>query len=176
MAVVLGMAWAGGCEGGKSDSGSAAGGMSGAEKEAGDAVMTEVGKHWVKAGDGWVAAFNSGNQFAPNFVRQMRKIEVVAAEPRNLEESDKLNGVQWAGHVILGKTPAREAGETGPVMSDWGGSVMRGKGRWSQWVDVTPENVAAQKVNGRWQVGDQTMLLQGTQPTPADYQMAGVRP
>ena len=130
-AVVL-VAASGGCGGGKSDSASAeGGGMSGVEKEAGDAVMAEVGKHWVKAGDGWVAAFNSGNQFAPNFVRQLKTIEVVAADPRNLEESDKLNGVQWAGRVIFVKTPAREAGEQGPVMSDFGGGVTRGKGRWS---------------------------------------------
>ena len=41
---------------------------------------------------------------------------------------------------------------------------MRGNGRWSQWVDLRPEQIQALKVNGKWQFQQQTMLLLGTSP------------
>jgi hypothetical protein len=149
---------------------------SGAGREAGDAVMVEVRKHWSKGADGWITAYNSGNSFAPNYLRQLRDITVAGVETSELSEADKMNGVQWAGEVTFRKIPVREAGDPGPVSSDFGGGVMRTKGRWSQWVDVTPERIQALKVNGKWQFQRETMLLQGKQPSNADYQSAGVRP
>lgn len=149
---------------------------SGVAKEAGDAVMVEIGKHWSKAADGWTTAYNSGNAFAPNYLRQLRDITVAGVESSELSEADKMNGVQWAGEVTFRKIPMREAGDPGPVSADFGGGVMRTKGRWSQWVDLTPERIQALKVNGKWQFQQETMLLQGKQPSNADYQSAGVRP
>jgi len=172
-----------GCDRGKgaSGGGNSGGGSSAeadkAEKEAIDAVMAEVNKHWVKTADGSTSAFNSGNQFAPNYLRQLRDISAMGFAPADLDESDKLNGIQWAGQVTFKKTPSREAGDSGPVMADWGGGVFRGKGHWSQWVDVTPEFIKVQKVKGQCQVPKQeTMLLSGTRPTAGDYQTAGVKP
>ena len=99
------------------------------------------------------------------------------AAPSDLSESDKLNGLQWAGQVDFKKNPSRESGEAGSIMADWGINVVRAKGHWSQWVDLSPEFIKVQKVNGKWQVPKQeTMLLNGTRPTPADYQMAGIKP
>jgi len=46
-------------------------------------------------------------------------------ESHPLDDSDKMNGVEWAGNVSFKKTPCREMGDAGPVMSDWGGGVMR---------------------------------------------------
>ena len=150
--------------------------FSGLDKEAADAVMAQISKHWVKTADGWIAAFNSGNQFAPNYVRELREITVATVAPDDLDNSDKLNGVQWTGQVSFKKVPSREAGEAGPVSADGGYSVMRGKGHWSQWVDATPPPVNAKKVNGIWQVQQDAFLIQATLPTPADYQNAGVQP
>ncbi len=161
---------------GPAESPSAPFGMSGVQKEAGQAVMVEIRKHWTKGADGWITAYNSGNAFAPNYLRQLREITVAGVEPSDLSESDKMNGVQWAGEVTFKKGPSREAGDAGPVLADWGGGVMRGKGRWSQWVDMTPEQIQALKVNGKWQFQQQTMLLQGTMPNMSDFQTAGVRP
>ena len=168
-----------GCDRGKSggsgDSASSSDStLSAADREAVTAVSAEVGRHWTKSADGFVSAYNSGNAFAPNYLRQLREIAVAGVEPRELDESDKMNGVQWAGQINFKKVPSREAGDPSPVMADFGNGAMRAKGRWSQWVDVTPEPVHAQKVKGQWQFRQQTMLLLGTQPTPVDYRSAGV--
>jgi len=183
VAIALSMAFmtCGGC--GKSDSGNSGGSsdsqsaaLSRDEKEAADAVLTEVKKHWTRAGAGYVCAYNSGNAFAPNYLRELQDIAPRGVESRELTAADKANGVQWAGSINFKKALSREAGESGIVMADWGNNVTRTKGRWSQWVDLTPESIRAQKANGKWQFEQQTMLLVGTQPTPGDFQNAKVQP
>src|ERR1051326_7918944 len=111
--------WVAGCDR-KSNSRSSAGdtsassssaAVSGLQKEAAEAVIVEASKHWVRASDGWISAYNSGNQFAPNYLRQLREITVAEIQSNELDDSDKLNNVQWSGVVNFKKTPSREVGD-----------------------------------------------------------------
>ena len=150
---------------------------SGVEREASDAAIAEVTKHWTKGADGWTTAKLTGSSFAGiRYVRQVRELTVEGVEPVDLTDSDKLNGFEWAGRVSLKQTPCREAGESGVVLEGMGPvTVMRQRGRWSQWVDYHPEALQVQKVKGQWQVQPDNALLTGKQPTADDFANAGVK-
>jgi len=163
----------------KSDDAAGTGGAktSGVEREASDAALAEVAKHWTKGSDGWTTAKFTGTSFAGiRYVRQVRELSVENVEPVDLTDSDKLNGFEWEGRVSLKQTPCREAGESGVVLEGMGSvTVMRQRGQWSQWVDYHPEALQVQKVKGQWQVQPDNALLTGKQPTPEDFANAGVR-
>ena len=93
----------------------------------------------------------------------------------DLSQSDRMNGFEWAGEVQFWRTPVREAGESGFVMEGVNLNVMRRRGAWSQWIDYTPRPIQVQKVKGKWEVHEDTTLLHGRIPTPADYAKAGVK-
>src|SRR5687768_1868966 len=150
--------------------------VSGEKKEAQDAVVAEVQKHWTKTADGWVTARDSGTSFAPiRFLRQVRDIGVQGVEAYDLTDSDRMNGLEWAGEVTFKQTPCREVGEIGVVLDGLAmPQVMRQKGQWSQWIDFQPEPVKVHKRNGRWEVPTDTWMLRGAAPTDQDFADAGV--
>ena len=175
LVIVLGTL---GC--GKSESGGppgAAAKVSGLEREAQNAALAEVMKHWSKAPDGWITARNTGSSFAPiEFLRQVRELTVERVREYDLSDSDRLNGFEWAGEVSFKQTPCREAGDQGIVLDGMAGiSVFRQRGRWSQWIEFQPEAVKVQKVKGKWQVHEDTWLLRGKLPGPQDFGKAGVK-
>ena len=99
------------------------------------AVMAEVHKHWAKSADGYTSALAEGSSFAPiRFLRQCKDISIHGVLPRTLDDSDKLNGVQFAGTAIFNETPAREAGEAGIAFGGLAGiGLTRAPGRWTGW-------------------------------------------
>ncbi len=147
------------------------------ERQAQDAVLAEIKKHWVKAPDGWITARDIGSSFAPiKFLRQFRAITVTGVREYELSESDRLNGFEWAGEVSFKKAPCREAGEPGILLDGMAGAnFMRPRGRWSQWVEFEPEAVRVQKVQGKWKVQEDTWLLRGQIPGAQDFANAGVK-
>jgi len=157
--------------------GGVAGQVSGMEREAQDAAVAEVTKHWIKGPEGWVTARNTGSSFAAiEFLRQVREITVEGVREYDLSESDRLNGFEWAGEVSFKQTPCREVGEPGIMLDGLvGGNYFRQRGRWTQWVDFQPEAVHVQKVKGQWQVHQDTWLLRGRVPEAQDFAKAGVR-
>ncbi|MDB5356100.1 MAG: hypothetical protein JWN24_2553 [Phycisphaerales bacterium] len=150
---------------------------SGLQREAQDAALAEIARHWVKGPDGWTTARTIGTSFAPdNFLRQYRDIAVEGVNPFDLSESDRLNGVEWTGEVAFKSSPAREAGDPGLAFEGLAGlSVNRQRGRWTQWVDYQADTVRLQKVKGKWQVSQDNNLLRGKLPTAADFTQAGVK-
>ena len=165
---------------GKSDSGGTSGGArqaSGMEKAAQDAALAEVKKHWIKQSDGWVTARNAGSSFAPvRFLRQCRELTVEGVRMDDLTESDRMNGLEWAGEVKFKETPCREAGDQGVVLDGMANiSVFRQRGRWSQWIDFQPEALRLQKAKGQWQIPPDTWLLRGNIPGAEDFANAGVK-
>ena len=181
LGVAVGLAMAlGTLSCGKSESGrpgGAAAQVSGLGREAQNAALAEVMKHWSKAPDGWITARNTGSSFAPiEFLRQVREITVEGVREYDLSDSDRLNGFEWAGEVSFKQTPCREAGEQGIVLDGMAGiSVFRQRGRWSQWIEFQPEAVKIQKVKGKWQVHEDTWLHRGKLPGPQDFGKAGVK-
>jgi hypothetical protein len=177
-AVILGLGLlVSGCEGRAAGASGGARKFSGVEREAADAALAEVGKHCVKGPEGWTTAAWEGTSFAPiEFVRQFKVVAVDEVESYPLSSSDKLNGFEWAGEVKFQKTPVREAGEQGYVMDGVNTSVVRQRGRWSQWIDYQPFAIKVQKVKGHWQVDPDATLLRGRIPTAAEYAKAGVKP
>ena len=157
--------------------GTAEGQVSGLEREAQEAVMSEVMKRWTKGPEGWITARNIGTSFAPvEFLRQFREIAVEGVRVYDLSDSDRLNGFEWAGEVSFKQAPCREAGEPGLLLDGLAGmNMVRQRGRWSQWVDFQPESVHVQKVKGRWQVNDDTWMLRGRVPGAQDFAKAGVK-
>jgi hypothetical protein len=165
---------------GKSDSGGtsgSAGQASGMEKAAQDAALAEVKKHWTKQSDGWITARNTGSSFAPvRFLRQCRELTVEGVRMDDLTESDRMNGLEWAGEVRFKETPCREAGDQGVVLDGMANiSVFRQRGRWSQWIDFQPEALRLQKAKGQWQIPPDTWLLRGNVPGAEDFANAGVK-
>jgi hypothetical protein len=147
------------------------------ERAAQEAVLAEVMKHWMKAPEGWITARNTGSSFAPiEFLREFREITPENVRSYGLADSDRLNGIEWAGEVSFKQAPCRETGEPGILLDGLVGvGMMRQRGRWSQWVEFQPEPVRVQKVNGKWQVHQDTWLLRGKLPGPADFAKAGVK-
>ena len=165
---------------GKSDSGgtgSGAGQSSGTERAAADAALAEVKKHWTKGAEGWITARNSGSSYAPvRFIRQFRELTVDGVRSADLSESDRMNGLEWAGEVSFKQAPCREAGDQGILLDGLANvTTFRQRGRWTQWVDFQPEPVRIQKVKGNWQINQDTWLLRGNLPGPEDFSNAGVK-
>ena len=107
---------------GKSESGGAAAKASGLEREAQNAALAEVMKHWSKAPDGWITARNTGSSFAAiEFLREVRELTVEGVREYDLSDSDRLNGFEWAGEVSFKQAPCREAGDQGIVLMAWPG-------------------------------------------------------
>lgn len=159
-------------------SGAEAGGpqVSGMQREAEDAAVAELMKHWTKGPDGWTSALAYGSAYAPEYyLRQFRDLTVESVEPSELDDSDKMNGIEWAGEVLFKKSPCREAGVNGVLLDGNVGLMYRNPGRWTQWVDFQASALKVQKVKGQWQVNTDTMLLRGRPPTPDDYAKAGVK-
>jgi hypothetical protein len=162
-------------------SGSAAGGggaaASGVEREAQNAAIAELNKHWVKGPDGWTTAKMTGTAFAAlRYIRQIRELTVEKVDAAEVTSSDRLNGFEWVGEVSFKRAPCREAGDQGIVLDGVADiTVNRPHGQWSQWIDFTPEVMRVQKVKGQWQIQQDTWLLRGTLPTPQDYANAGVK-
>jgi hypothetical protein len=147
------------------------------EREAEQVVMAEIHKHWGKGPDGLTTALWEGTSFAPvNFLRQYKEISLRGVKSRTLDESDKLNGVEFAGTAIFNESPAREAGDDGLAFQGLAYiHVNRGKGRWTQWINMTPLDLRVSKVKGQWQVATDNTLVSGRIPTPADYANAGIK-
>lgn len=161
----------------KSDGGAAASAkVPAAEREAQDAALAEIGRHWSKGPDGWTTAITSGSPYAPDhYLRQFRDLTVHSVEPHELDASDRMNGLEWAGQVYFEKVPYREAGDPGLVADGMVGlNVNRQRGRWSQWVAFQPEALRLQKAKGAWQINQDTFLLRGKPPGPQDLSNAGV--
>jgi hypothetical protein len=151
--------------------------VSGLDKEARDAAVAEVQKHWVKGGEGWVTARTSGSPYAPDhYLRQMKDLTVRHVQPNEISETDKMNGFEWAGTVAFNRSPCREAGDAGMVLEGVADvRADRPRGKWSQWIDFQPESMHVQKVKGQWQIEQDTWLLRGNIPTAQDYAAAGVK-
>jgi hypothetical protein len=159
------------------DSGGATAQISGMEREAQDAALAEVMKHWIKGPEGWITARDTGSSFAPiQFLRQLREVTVEGVREYDLSDSDRLNGFEWAGEVSFKQAPCREAGEPGVLLDGLvGASAFRQRGRWTQWVEFQPEPVQIQKIKGKWQVHQDTWLLRGKIPGAEDFAKAGVK-
>lgn len=102
--------------------------------------MVEVQKHFVKGPEGWTTAIVSGVSIAPDrYLRQYRELTVENVEAAELGESDKMNGIQWAGQVTFKQAPCREAGDPGLMLDGLVSlSARRERSVWSQWVDFQP--------------------------------------
>src|SRR5688572_17372487 len=150
--------------------------VSGLGKEAADAAIAEVNKHWAKGPDGYTTALTEGSNFAPiKFLRQVKELAVDRVEPDELGDSDKLNGVEWSGDVWLKQTPGREAGEQGIAFGGNSGILQRRPGAWTQWVDYQGNSLRVEKRSGAWRVSPDNTLVSGAVPTPADFAAAGVK-
>lgn len=151
-------------------------GVSPMEKEARDAALAEVHKHWAKGADGWTTALNGGSDFAPiEFVRQLKDLTIDHVEEYPIGDADRLNGTEWAGEIWLAKVPAREAGEPSVAFDGLVGGVMRQRGRWTQWVDYQPMPLRVQKAKGQWHTRTDNTVVAGHPASAADFAKAGVK-
>ena len=162
---------------GKSNSAGSVGGMGQAEKAAQENALAEIKKHWIKQSEGWITARTSGTSFAPvRFLRQCRELTAEGVRTDDLSESDRMNGFEWSGEVRFKETPCREAGDQGVLLDGMANvTIFRQRGRWTQWVDFTPEALHIQKVKGQWQIPRDTWLLRGKIPGAQDFANAGVK-
>ena len=146
------------------------------EQEARAAASAEIGRHWSKGPDGWTTAVTSGTPYAPDhYLRQFRDITIHGVQPNELDQSDRLNGIEWAGQIFISEAPYRDAGDQG-IIADGTANVLitRQRGRWTQWINYQPEALRLQKVKGAWQIKQDTFLLRGRPPQPQDLSNAGV--
>ena len=150
---------------------------SGLEKAAQENALTEIKKHWIKQSEGWITARDSGSSFAPiRFLRQCRELTVEGVRTDDLSEADRMNGFEWTGEVKFKETPCREVGEQGVLLDGMASiTTFRQRGRWTQWVDFTPEPLKLQRVKGQWQIPQDTWLLRGKLPGAEDFASAGVK-
>jgi hypothetical protein len=171
-AVTLGLT---GC--GKSNSIDATSGRGTVEKAAQENALAEIKKHWIKQSEGWITARDSGSSFAPvRFLRQCRELTADGVRTDDLSESDRMNGFEWSGEVRFKQTSCREAGDQGVLLDGMANvTIFRQRGRWTQWVDFTPEPLHVQKVKGQWQIPQDTWLLRGSIPRAEDFANAGVK-
>jgi hypothetical protein len=177
LAVVLGPIGCGSRGGSSEMSAGSSTSLPSADREAQNAALGELQRHWQKGPDGWTTAVTSGSPYAPeHFLRQYRALTVAELQVEDLSESDKLNGFEWVGELKFKPTSCREAGgQGGPVLDGMSNVVVgRQQGRWSQWVDFTPGPLHFQKQKGRWQFQWDGSYLRGTLPGPQDFANAGV--
>jgi hypothetical protein len=175
LAVVLGPMGCGGS--GSSEMSGSSTSLSSADREAQNAALAELQRHWLKGPDGWTTAITSGSPYSPDhYLRQYRALTAADLQVEDLSESDKLNGFEWVGELKFKPTSCREAGgQGGPVLDGLSNVVVaRQQGRWSQWVDFTPGPLHFQKQKGRWQFQWDSSYLRGTLPGPQDFANAGV--
>lgn len=155
--------------------------LSKADREARDAAMAELQRHFAKGPDGWTTAVTGGTPYAPDrFLRQYKEIAIEGIESQELTQSDQLNGFEWVGRAIMKPTVCREAGGFPTFVLDGMGEgqqayVEKAPGRWSQWVDYTPGPLRFQKHRGQWQFNWDATYLRGVLPNPNDFAGAGVR-
>lgn len=149
--------------------------FTGIEREASEAALAQIASHCTKGPDGWTTALIQGSPYAPDhFVRQYKQIQIDAIDADDMSDADRLNGVEWHGHITFKQMPAREAGDPGIAFDGMAG-INRVKGRWSPWFDCTPTWMQLAKVKGKWQFNEDTTLLHGKPPTGADLAAAGVK-
>jgi hypothetical protein len=146
------------------------------DAEARKALTAEIQKHWLQGSDGWTASVTNGGD---RFLRQYRDLTIESLDPRDLSESDKLNGFEWVGKVTFKKTACREAGGQpnfvlGGMADGQQAYVEKQPGRWTQWVTFTPGPLSFQKEKGRWTFSYDATYLRGQLPGPGDFAAAGV--
>jgi hypothetical protein len=146
------------------------------DAEARKALLAEIQKHWQHGADGWTASVTNGRD---RFLRQYRDLAIDSLDPRDLSESDKLNGFEWVGKVTFKKTACREAGGQhtfvlGGMADGQQAYVEKQPGRWTQWVTFTPGPLSFQKEKGRWTFSYDATYLRGQLPAPGDFAAAGV--
>jgi hypothetical protein len=180
LAVALGLAACGGSSAGTS-AGFSSLSLSSADREARNAAMAELQRHFAKGPDGWTAAVMTGNAYSSDhFLRQFKELVIEKIESQELTQSDQLNGFEWNGVATFKHTVCREAGGFPTYVLDGMAEgqqayVEKGPGRWTQWVDYTPGPLHFQKQRGRWQFRWDGTYLRGSAATPADFRAAGVR-
>jgi hypothetical protein len=178
LAAALGLAGCGPSSGGISEASTgSAGALTNEDREAQHAAIAELQRHWVKGPDGWTSAIVSGGQYPDHFLRQYRELAVQEIEPRDLTESDKLNGFEWVGQIRFKPTSCREGGgQDGMILDGMSEAVVsKHAGHWSQWVSFTPQPLRFEKIKGRWQFHWDGTYLRGSLPGPQDFASAGVR-
>lgn len=182
LALAFGSLGCGGSTSGSSfGSAGSSGILSSADREARNAAMIELQRHFSKGADGWTAAVMTGNAYAPDhFLRQYKELTIANVESQELSQSDHLNGFEWSGVATFKPTVCREAGGFPTYVLDGmadGRQAYAEKepGRWSQWVDYTPGPLHFQKQRGRWQFQWDGTYLRGQAASAADFAAAGVR-
>ena len=152
--------------------------LSSADREAQNAALAELHRHWLKGPDGWTTEVVNGSAYAPDrFLRQYRELNVDEVRSQDLTESDKLNGYEWVGRVTFKTTACREAGGQGGMVVDGlsNATAVRRPGQWSQWVAFTPGPLPLQKIKGHWQFQWDATWLRGNLPGPQDFASAHVQ-
>jgi len=62
----------------------------------------------------------------------VRELTIEHVEPFDLSDTDKLNGLEWAGEVAFKQAPAREVGDPGIAFEGLlGVNVTRRRGQWT---------------------------------------------
>jgi hypothetical protein len=155
--------------------------LSPADREAREAAMAELQRHWVKSAAGWITSVTTGTAYAPDhFLRQYRELMIESLNSQDLSQSDRLNGFEWVGSATFKRTVCREAGGQPTFVLDGmaeGQQAYAEKqaGRWSQWVDFTPGPLRFEKQKGRWRFEWDGSYLRGQPPSAGDYASARVR-
>jgi hypothetical protein len=161
--------------------GTSSGIFSSGSREARNAALAELERHFVKGSDGWTTVVTTGSAYAPDhFLRQYKDLEIDSVEEQELTESDKMNGFEWAGQATFKHTVCREAGGFQTYVLDGMAEgrqayAEKAPGRWSQWVEYTPGPLHFQKQKGGWQFQWDATYLRGQRPGAADFASAGVR-
>jgi hypothetical protein len=125
------------------------------------AVSDELANHWLKTGDGWISEFPSQTYIATgkrasaeSYYRQIKALKFYV-DPGELSDSDKLNGVQFAGLCQFDHAPVRTFGDPNAF----------GPKRWSDWHE-SDESIRVQKKNGQWSfAGNLGYILEGAKPS-----------
>jgi hypothetical protein len=154
--------------------------LSPADREARDAAMAELQRHWVKGADGWTTSVTTGTSYAPDhFLRQYRELVIESVNSQDLTQSDRLNGFEWIGNATLKRTVCREAGGQPTFVLDGMAESQQAYAEkqrgLSRWVDYTPGPLRFEKQKGRWRFERDGSYLRGQPPSAGDYASAGVR-
>jgi len=132
------------------------------DSDAVKALVDELGKHWLKTADGWVSEYPSrvsmmtGERAGPeSFYRQIKALKF-SIDNSGLNDSDKLNGVQFEGMAQFENSPIRLFNDP----NAFGGP------KWSDW-HASNESVHMLKKNGQWQMVGTVggYMVNGTKPS-----------